>query len=454
MLDHLLNRPRFFGATSFLVLALLGLANVNAALVPEMVANQAGLTRAWYTQAQVDSSRYAITGARLEGSTLYVLSSSGQVQALDSETGQTLWTARFGEPEQPTYGPAAHGDHVALICGSTLYVLDATNGKEIFHKLVDGAPGGSPALADDYVFAPLVSGLLHAYPIGKKKSPSKRFSSVGSILTDAIIVDDQVIWCSTRGILYSAYATGKGMNFRFDSADHLLAPVTSHDKTILVASSNGYVYGLDARHGNQRWRTSVGTEITEPAMAIDGVVYVGTLDQTLYAIDATNGKEKWSTPGVNAVVSVTAGKTYAVGQHGNLAVIDSATGDTLSSWPNHGRLLPVQNNQTDRLYFVSADGLVQCFHELGVDKPLYHGEAAKAASSDEEQPTDQPAEDAGAFESEFTAPNTTEEDSNPFGEDFNDADSDEGGFDSSDTETDEESDPFGSDGDDDPFADF
>jgi hypothetical protein len=30
------------------------------------------------------------------------------------------------------------------------------------------------------------------------------------------------------------------------------------------------------------------------------------------------------------------------------------------------------NDQTDRIYLVSKDGLVQCLHELGADKPLYH----------------------------------------------------------------------------------
>lgn len=442
-------------ALCFLSMAIAVEQTALAVLVPENTARQAGLTRAWYTQAQVDTSRHELTGAKLEGTTLFILTSAGQMQALDAETGKIKWSSRVGEPEQPSYGPAAHGNEVALISGSTLFVLDATNGKEILSRRVDGAPGGGPELSDDFVYAPLATGQLQAYALDSKPNGKWQVSSAGNIFTEPVIVEDQIVWVTSKGYLYSAYASGKGINFRFDAADRLVAPVALHEKTILVASAGGNLYCLDSRSGRQRWRSSVGVGVLNPAVALNGVAYVGTEDMHLYAFDASNGTQKWIANGVDALVSASKDKIYGVGKNGNLAVLQAETGEILSFWPGPNHLTPVQNKITDRLYFVSSDGLIQCFHEIGADKPHYHGTPpvdVEAAMADEK--ASEPVKD-DAFESDFANPQADEpaDEVDPFAGGLSDEEPE--------ASVEDEADPFGGDlgdddliDDDDPFADF
>lgn len=465
----------FIQSTTFgffsLALCFFTVSNAYGDLIPEIQVRQAGLTRNWYTQVQMDASRQHVTGARLDGKTLFVLTSAGRVQAFDAESGKTLWTVRVGEPGQTSYGPAAHGDKVAMVSGTMLYVLNSEDGKEIFHKRIEGAPGGSPALSDDFVFVPSVNGRMEAYPVGKKKNLFKwTFASTGNIFSDAIIAEDQVVWCTSTGYLYSAYATGKGVSYRFDSTGRLLAPATSHEDTIMVAGANGNVYAIDARRGKQRWRTSVGEGIGLPALAVAGTLYVGTEMNMLHALDAETGSEKWAAAGLDQVVSVSEKHVYAVNQRSDVAVIDSETGDIIGYWNGKERLIPVENQVSDRLYFVSHDGLVQCFHEIGADQPYYHAadEQSKANkegtdnsndslkdSPDSNDPFaqgfDDPGDDNDPFD-EGGDDGSDPFDSNDFGSDDEGPTSEEDPFGS------DESDPFGTDSsdeeEDDPFADF
>ena len=465
----------FIPSTSFgyfsLALCFFTVSNAFGDLIPEIQVRQAGLTRNWYTQVQLDASRQHVTGARLDGKTLFVLTSAGRVQALDAESGKTRWSVRVGEPGQTSYGPAAHGDKVAMVSGTMLYVLNAEDGKEIFHKRIEGAPGGSPALSDDFVFVPAVNGRMEAYPVGKKKNLFKwTFASTGNIFSDAIIAEDQVVWCTSTGYLYAAYTTGKGVSYRFDSAGRLLAPATSYEDIIMVAGANGNVYGIDARRGKQRWRASVGEGVGLPALAVAGTLYVGTEMNMLHALDAETGLEKWTAAGLDQVVSVSEKHVYAVNQQSDVAVIDSETGDIIGYWSGKERLMPVENHLSDRLYFVSRDGLVQCFHEIGADEPYYHAadDQEKATKEGTDKSEDSPGDGTGANDPFAKGFDNSESENDPFTEGSDDGgdpfgsdefgSGDEGSTSEEDPFGSDESDPFGSDSsdedEDDPFADF
>ncbi len=453
-----------------LTLCLVTIAESRGDLIPEIQVRQAGLTRNWFTQVQMNAARQHVTGARLDGKMLFVLTSGGRVQSFDAETGKTLWTVRVGEPGQPCYGPAAYGDKVALVSGTVLYVLQSDNGKEIFNKRIDGAPGGSPVLSNDYVFVPIVNGRVEAYPVGKKQNLFKwTFSSSGNIFSDPIIAEDKVVWCTSAGYLYAAYSDGKGISYRFDSTGQLIPPATVHNDTIMVAGSNGNVYALDANRGKQSWRSSVGEGISLPALSVAGMLYVGTEGNTLHALSAETGDQKWVVSGLDQVVSVSEKHVYAVNQRSDVAIIDSETGDVIGYWNGNERLLPVENSISDRLYFVSQDGLVQCFHEIGADEPYFHsvmeedgkveesgneaeGSDVKPDSNDpfaqgfdNSQTEDDPFSDSTTESDPFTDSGSADED--PFASD---------GFGSESDDSSGEDDPFGSDSTDeeDPFADF
>ena len=82
--------------------------------------------------------------------TLYATTNRGVVQAINAETGRTLWAQKVGNTNYPTLEPAANDSVVAVVNGSTLYILGADDGKELWNRRIKGVPGaGAGAFSND-----------------------------------------------------------------------------------------------------------------------------------------------------------------------------------------------------------------------------------------------------------------------------------------------------------------
>ncbi len=75
---------------------------------------------------------------------LYLISDSAMVQAIDAETGATLWSKRIGNPDYPCLPLGVGGDMLAVVNGSRLYVANRYNGAILYEHVVDGAPAAVP----------------------------------------------------------------------------------------------------------------------------------------------------------------------------------------------------------------------------------------------------------------------------------------------------------------------
>ena len=107
-------------------------------------AHHLGLERAWFAQVRLDRARNHVERAVLANDRLVVLTTAGVVQELNAQTGETLWIASVGNPRHPSLGPAVSEQHVALVNGSTLFVLDRTDGRPVKVRRVGGAPALRP----------------------------------------------------------------------------------------------------------------------------------------------------------------------------------------------------------------------------------------------------------------------------------------------------------------------
>ncbi len=80
----------------------------------------------------------------LHGDRLTVLTSAGVVQEFNALTGETLWTAAVGNESYPSLGPSCSDQYVALVNGSTLYVLDRADGRPVVIRRIGGARAPRP----------------------------------------------------------------------------------------------------------------------------------------------------------------------------------------------------------------------------------------------------------------------------------------------------------------------
>ena len=128
-------------------------------------AGRHGLKRAWFAQASVDLTRGRIANWVLDRDRLISLSTSGTLQAINAETGETVWTARVGSPNGVFTGPAVNDRYVALTSGMKLYVLDRETGQVLWNRLLGSASVAAPALGTTHVFVGLLNGQVEGYSL-------------------------------------------------------------------------------------------------------------------------------------------------------------------------------------------------------------------------------------------------------------------------------------------------
>ena len=91
---------------------------------------------------------------------------------------------------------------MAVLNGSTLYVLDRVDGKPVFIRRVGGAPGAAPALAKDYVFVPLVNGRMEAYPLNRQVFTPWYYQSSGRAMVAPLTTTESIVWSTDAGRMY------------------------------------------------------------------------------------------------------------------------------------------------------------------------------------------------------------------------------------------------------------
>jgi outer membrane protein assembly factor BamB len=359
---------------SLSLIAILSPASASARrLVSQAEAAQLGLQRAWFAQIGVDPARNRPERAILHGDHLIVLTSAGVVQQLNALTGETMWSAPIGNPDHPSLGPAASDTAVAVVNGSNLFILDPIDGKPVAVRRLGGAPGAGPALAKNYVFVPLVTGRIEAYPISaEQKLTPWYYQSYGRAMVAPIATDESVVWATDSGHLYVGDAKNLRVRFRLEAPSEIIAPPASGPPNIYAATITGEVFAMDELTGARRWKYATGFPITRAPAAVGKRVYVTTEEPMLHCVDAESGAGVWEAPHVTQFAAASKTRVYGVDDLGALVVLDAATGARLARIYRDTATHALVNDHTDRIYLLSDDGLVQCYHEIGADQPTYH----------------------------------------------------------------------------------
>ena len=367
--------------------------------------------------------------------TIYAVSDSGVVQAIEGETGRTRWSTRIGNPRYPTDAPGANDDFVAVINGTTLYVLDQSTGSIVWQRQTRGAPGAGPAVSDERVFVPMVGGTIEAYVVDDGRQPPWVYKARGRSVVQPVVAGTGVAWPTDKGDLYVAEANLTGIRYRLETTRPIVArPTHLPPNRIIVVSTDGYVYCIHESSGGLVWRFSAGEPIIKSAVVIDDAVFVVTDDDNLFRLSAATGLEQWWAPRIREVISASKSRLYCLGDTGRTTIFDMQTGGRLGSLSTE--LLDVQmvNYQTDRIFLGSSTGVIQCLREVEAEWPTIRSGGLEEIPEAEEAGTDSP---DPAADDEPTPPPAAMDD--PFG-----AFGAEPAGDTSDSEADPFADPFSS----------
>jgi hypothetical protein len=333
------------------------------------------IKKALQDAGKADAEAPAVESYVVPKITIYASSERGGVHAVDGETGRTLWTASIGNPMYATSIPAANEKFVGVCNGSTLYMMRSGDGSVVWTKSMVGAPGLGPALTDDYVFIPMVSGQVESLSLERPKLPAGLYKSFGRTVLPPVVSSNSVAWTTELGNLYVALAHAPGMRFRMKATDAInsSAAFLAPDK-IFINSIDGSIYCVGESKGNILWRFNTGEPLSHTPIALGNTVYTISERGNLFAIDVESATERWVAGGIANYLAGNEKRLYCLDVRGNLAILDTASGTRVGTVPSVPADMPFLNPQTDRIYLVSSTGLLQCLHEVNLPWPVVHYE--------------------------------------------------------------------------------
>lgn len=374
-----------------------------------------GLQRAWFAQVSVDSTRGRMAQWTLHKDQLFSLSTLGSLQAIDCETGATLWTVRVGIPDHPFAGSAVNDQYVAVTNSTRLYVIDREDGHVLASRLLSGAAIGAPALSENYAFVGLINGMIEGYRVDDLAAPVWRYQSSGHIFHSPLVSGNVVSWPTSRDYLYVAQSDQPRVLYRVVTNDEIVAPPAELAPYLYVASRDGYLYRIHELSGAESWKFSTGYPIVKKPAVVGDMTYVASEEPALHAVETKTGRPLWMVAGATQFVAEGVQHVYAMDRSGALLILEKKSGGVVGRLNTAEGDMALVNDQSDRIYLVSDRGLVQCLHEQDSPEPTYY--RPKTDTSEEqvkEETEESPFIEAPPAE-EFSPPEARDEPKDAFG---------------------------------------
>ncbi|MGY8767863.1 MAG: outer membrane protein assembly factor BamB family protein [Pirellulales bacterium] len=309
--------------------------------------------------------------------TLFVQTNSGMIHSFDGQTGRTIWSQTPGNVRYPSQKPAANQNYVAVVNGTSLYLLHRKNGELVWKRDLKGVPGAGPVFGEKSIYLPLLSGKVLIYDIEDPLTPIGNFQSFGRVYNTPTATTKTVSWVTDRGFMYAGNSFDTKLRYRVEATGEILASTTYLAPHYLYFTTvDGYVYCIYERDGSTEWRFSCGQSITSAPFPHKDAVYITLQNGGLYRLGAQDGVVDWFSSRIRKILSVTDERVYCTDAMRRLWVLDTKTGSPISSMDIQGIDFLYTNLETDRIILGKKTGTLQAlrasdlkYPQINVDLP-------------------------------------------------------------------------------------
>lgn len=370
-------------------------------IISERVASRHGLHLAWYAHVEMDPARDEIVHANLSENMLFVQTKRGMIQALNAETGATIWAERVGERHLPTTALGGNEKYAAVTNGLTLYVLDLQTGQEIWHRDLGFLPSTGPVLSDERVYVCCLNGLVVSYNLADPELLAKRFNTTGVVYTQPTVSERSIVCGTSEGFVYGWIPNETKLAFQLQTGDAVNARLGAFGDALFAGSRDGFVFALDNRTGLEQWQFATGAPVNDGPLPTEKHVYAIPELGGMFALDRETGADKWWAQGIHRFVAASPSRVYAMDRVGRLAVLDVTTGARLDVVPTGHLQLSIANPLNDRIYLGSPGGVLVCLREQGLVEPVPHRVEKEAQPAEGDPATEDAAPVDTSAENDF-----------------------------------------------------
>jgi eukaryotic-like serine/threonine-protein kinase len=209
----------------------------------------------------------------------------GEVQAVRASSGDIVWRTTFDA--ELIAAPALQGDRIVLLSkADQLRALRISDGSEIWHQPID-SPSAPPTIVTDRsaVFVS-VANRVSRFSLSDGRLEWQR--DLSGVLSRAEVADDRVFVGSTDNYLYALDAATGRLAYRSRTGGDVVG-AAADQRFVYVASLDNLLRALHRGSGNQIWKHNLTTRTIAPPSTFGGIVLVTGNDPTLTTFDSATG---------------------------------------------------------------------------------------------------------------------------------------------------------------------
>jgi outer membrane protein assembly factor BamB len=265
----------------------------------------------------------------LDESHAYIPLQSGEIIALDRETGAHAWSIALASSWAPVI---QEGTLYAAGVGE-LQAVRAMTGDLIWQVPLDAELIAPPVLQAETIVVLVKPDQLRAFRLSDGSELWRRDAG-RQLVSPKLTADSKRVFVASASRI-SCFASGDGrLEWERELSGTLSLPAVSGDR-VFVGSTDNYFYALDAATGRLAWpRWRAGGDVVGAA-ADDRFVYVASLDNLLRALHRGSGNQIWkrnlSTRTI-APPSTFGGIVLLTGNSPTLSTFNALTGEPIANF--------------------------------------------------------------------------------------------------------------------------
>lgn len=217
---------------------------------------------------------------------LYIGSGSGNLYAIDAETGEQSWVYETETGSAITATPVLNsGDVYVGTNDGTLLRVDANSGNKKKQAQLDAGIYGQPLVHKRRVYVLTETGTIHARYAQSFNEDWKRETG-GDGVRSAPIGVEGAIYIATDAV-YKLRSRSGDIEWQRRYGGHA-GSTPMYDSRLYVGDADGTLHAFDPENGDTLWTYDAGAPVTSTPVRETGRVLVGTRDGTFHSINITD----------------------------------------------------------------------------------------------------------------------------------------------------------------------
>lgn len=279
--------------------------------------------------------------------TVYIAGYSGDVYALNLETGEPVWDF---DAVDPIVAGLAAGESTVYVAteGGDLYALDVADGSVKERFAAGDGVWGAPLLAEGALYVSSVSGVLYALD-AETLDPvwDRPYRTNHGLITDPVLADGTVLVGGIDRTLHAVNAEDGGGVWSYKADNWFYGRPLVEDGTVYAPNLDSELYALDLQSGDVLWTFSAEDTLRSAPVRVGDTLIIVDGGGTVYGLDTeAEGDErlKWSKELGKKVLSnplVLEGQVLISAQGGELFRLDDVEEGTVSRLRDDGSFVEV-----------------------------------------------------------------------------------------------------------------